>query len=137
MGKPAIILFDGVCNLCNSSINFVIDRDPDHYFRYSALQSKAGSKLMEKFGLQPEELTSIILIENNQFYRKSTAALKIARSLSYPWPLLYGFILVPPIIRNLVYDFIANNRYKWFGKQDECRIPTPELKSLFLEDEAN
>ena len=134
MGKTAIILFDGVCNLCNSSINFVIDRDPEHRFRYAALQSTAGNRLMKKHGLHPEELSSIVLIEDDKVFRKSTAILRIAWGLNNSWPLLYAFIIIPAFIRNLVYDLIANNRYQWFGKQNECRIPTPELKKLFLED---
>ncbi|MEX0778833.1 MAG: DCC1-like thiol-disulfide oxidoreductase family protein [Balneolales bacterium] len=132
--KPAIILFDGVCNLCNSSINFVIDRDPNRRFRYAALQSLKGKQLMSDLDFNAQELSSIILIENKHIYRKSTAALKIARLLDFPWPLLYGFILVPPFIRNLVYDIIARNRYKWFGIQNECRIPSAGLRELFLEE---
>ncbi|MEX2404323.1 MAG: thiol-disulfide oxidoreductase DCC family protein [Balneolales bacterium] len=132
--QPAIILFDGVCNLCNSSINFVIDRDHKRHFRYTALQSEKGKQLMKEYNLPTEKLTSIVLIENNKVYRKSHAALRVVRSMNFPWPLLYGFIAVPSFIRDIVYDTIAKNRYKWFGKQKECRIPTPELKELFLED---
>lgn len=132
--QSAIILFDGVCNLCNSSINFVIDRDPHRHFRYLALQSKKGKELMKKYNLPSEELTSIVLIKNKKAYIKSGAALRVAGSLSFPWPFLYGFLLVPPFIRNIVYDLIAANRYKWFGKQSACRVPTPELKELFLEE---
>lgn len=131
--QPAIILFDGVCNLCNSSVNFVIDRDPERRFRYSALQSAKGIQLSREYNLPAGELTSIVLIENGRVYRKSGAALRIARAMSFPWPLLYAFIIVPPFIRNMVYDVVAKNRYKWFGRQDECRLPTAELKELFLE----
>jgi predicted DCC family thiol-disulfide oxidoreductase YuxK len=131
--SQGIILFDGVCNLCNASINFVIDRDKNRYFRYSALQSESGATFLEKFQMPTSVFNSIILIEGEKYYTRSTAALRIARKMDGLWPLMYGFIIIPPFIRNFVYDFIAKNRYKWFGKEETCRIPTPELKSLFLE----
>ncbi|MEX0929067.1 MAG: DCC1-like thiol-disulfide oxidoreductase family protein [Balneolales bacterium] len=134
MDQPAIILFDGICNLCNSSINFVIDRDSGQHFRYSALQSKKGQQLMKEHNFSSGDLTSIVLIEENGIYVKSAAALMIARKLTFPWPLLYGFMIIPAFMRNIVYDIIARNRYRWFGKQNECRVPTPELKELFLEE---
>jgi predicted DCC family thiol-disulfide oxidoreductase YuxK len=129
----AIIYFDGVCNLCNSSINFIIDWDPDRYFRYAPLQSESGQAFLERIGKSQSDFDSILLSEGENWYYKSTAALRIARKLSGGWPLLYGFIIIPPFLRNVVYDIIARNRYRWFGRQDECRIPTPELKSLFLD----
>ncbi|MCH8558716.1 MAG: thiol-disulfide oxidoreductase DCC family protein [Balneolia bacterium] len=132
--KPeAVIMFDGVCNLCNASVNFVIDRDSDRYFKYAALQSEAGQRFLDRHNRSVSDFDSVILQEDETFYTKSTAALRIARKLDGAWPLLYGFIIIPPFLRNVVYDLIARNRYKWFGKQDECRIPTPELKSLFLD----
>lgn len=131
--SQGIILFDGVCNLCNASINFVIDRDKNRYFRYSALQSESGATFLEKFQMPTRVFSSIILVEGDKYYTRSTAALRIARKMDGLWPLMYGFIIIPPFIRNFVYDIIARNRYKWFGKEETCRIPTPELKSLFLE----
>lgn len=128
----AVIMFDGVCNLCNASVNFVIDRDKDRYFRYAPLQSDTGRAFLEEHGHHVQNLDSVILAEGQTYYTKSTAALRIARRLSGAWPLLYGFIIVPPFIRNAVYDFIASKRYAWFGRQDACRMPEPELKSLFL-----
>ena len=128
-----IILFDGVCNLCNSSINFVIKNDPKSRFVFATLQSKSGKQLIEHYNIDTSKLDSIILIKNNRAYAKSTAALKIVKSLSKLWPLLYLFIIVPPIIRNGVYDYISKNRYDWYGKKDVCMIPTPELKSRFLD----
>ncbi|MFW6347043.1 MAG: thiol-disulfide oxidoreductase DCC family protein [Cyclonatronaceae bacterium] len=128
----AVIMFDGVCNLCNASINFVIDRDKDRYFRYAPLQSETGQAFLKKHGRKTSDFDSIILVEGESYYTKSTAALRIARQLGNGWPLLYSFILIPPFIRNAVYDVIASKRYAWFGKQDSCRMPTPELKSLFL-----
>ncbi len=129
----AVIMFDGVCNLCNASVNFVIDRDSDRYFRYAPLQSDAGQRFLKKHGKSVSDFDSVILDEGDRFFTQSTAALRIARKLDGAWPLLYGFIIIPPFLRNLVYNIIARNRYKWFGRKDECRIPTPELKSLFLD----
>lgn len=128
----AVIMFDGVCNLCNASINFVIDRDKNRYFRYAPLQSETGQAFLEKHGRKTSDFDSIILVEGDTYYTKSTAALRIARKLGGGWPLLYGFVIIPPFLRNAVYNLIATNRYAWFGKQDACRMPTPELKSLFL-----
>lgn len=130
--KYSIILFDGVCNLCNSSINFVIRHDPKNRFQFAALQSEIGASLTEEFTIDPNDTDSIILIENNTAYVKSTAALRIAKGLSGAYPLLYAFIIIPTFIRNKVYDYVAKNRYKWYGKKDSCMIPTPELKSRFL-----
>lgn len=128
----AVVLFDGVCNLCNSSVNFVIDRDPDGYFKFAALQDEKVAPLRARFGITPEYLDSILLVEDGQCYRESTAALRIARRLKGAWPLLYGFILVPRPLRDVVYRWIARNRYRWFGKRDTCRIPTPELRARFV-----
>ncbi len=127
-----IILFDGVCNLCNASINFVIDRDKDTYFRYAPLQSETGQDFLKKNNKSLSDFDSIILLEGDTYHTKSTAALRIARRLSALWPIFYVFIVIPKSIRDFVYNIIASNRYKWFGKSDTCRIPTPELKKLFL-----
>lgn len=129
MKTPSIILFDGVCNLCNGSVQFVIERDKQQHFRFAALQSKIGQEHQQKVG----KVDSILLVENGKIYQKSTAALRIARHLDGFWGVFYIFIIVPPFIRNAVYDYIARNRYKWFGKQDSCWMPTPDLKKLFLE----
>lgn len=128
----SIILFDGVCNLCNSSINFVIKRDKNETFKFATLQEEPGILLLKRYGIDTVDTDSIILIENGKAHIKSTAALRVARKLSNAWPLLYGFILVPPFIRNWVYSYIAKNRYKWYGKQESCMIPTPALKDKFL-----
>ena len=127
-----ILLFDGVCNLCNGSINFVIKHDNKDVFRFTALQEEPGKSLLKQYKIDPKEIDSIVLIENGKAYVKSTAALRAARHLNGGCPLLYGFIIIPAIIRNFVYDFIAKNRYKWYGKKDSCMIPTPTLKSKFL-----
>jgi predicted DCC family thiol-disulfide oxidoreductase YuxK len=129
-----VILFDGVCNLCSAAVHFVIKRDKNAVFKFASLQSATASSLLAGFNLPSNEMRSIILIENNQLYSRSTAALRICRHLSAPWPLMYGFIIVPPFIRNFIYDFISKNRYRWFGKSDICMMPTPALQSRFLND---
>ncbi|HMS33164.1 MAG TPA: thiol-disulfide oxidoreductase DCC family protein [Ignavibacteria bacterium] len=127
-----IILFDGVCNLCNSSVNFIIDHDKKNMFRFASLQSDSGQTLLKKFGLNNESFDSIILIDNEKYLTRSSAVLRIVKNFPGFWKLLYIFIIVPPAVRNLLYDIIAENRYKWFGKKDSCRVPTPELKEKFL-----
>jgi predicted DCC family thiol-disulfide oxidoreductase YuxK len=128
-----ILLFDGVCNLCNSSINFVIDHDPSEKFKFAALQSEFGQKKLKELNLDPKDFDSIVLLSNNQIHVKSTAALKVAKELTGGWPMLYAFIIVPPFIRHAVYNLIAKNRYKIWGRTDQCRVPTPELKQRFIE----
>ena len=125
----ATVLFDGVCNLCNASVNFIIDRDPRAYFQFAPLQSEAAKALGESVTGDPD---SIVLIEGGKRYEQSSAALRIARKMSGAWPLLFAFVVVPPFIRNVAYRYIARNRYKWFGKADACRMPSPELKARFL-----
>ena len=139
-GEPkAIVLFDGVCNLCNGAVTFIIDRDPDAYFRFAPLQSEAGGARLEpeprdlvhKDLQDGDALESIVLLEDGQRFTRSTAALRIARRLRGVWP-LYAFIVVPRPVRDRVYRWIARNRYRWFGKTDACRLPTPELARRFL-----
>ena len=128
-----IILFDGVCNLCNSSVQFVIKRDKKDIFRYAALQSEIGEQLVKQRQIDTSKVDSIILIEPGvAYYTKSDAALEIAQDLGRIWKLSAIFTWIPTSIRNSIYDFVAKNRYKWFGKQESCMIPTPELKSKFL-----
>ena len=127
-----IVLFDGVCNLCNSTVQFIIRNDPQGKFRFAALQSATGQYLLEKHHLETKDFSSFILIENNKPRMRSTGALYVAKNLGGLYPLLFAFIIIPPFIRNWMYDLVAKNRYKWFGKQDQCMIPTPELKSRFL-----
>jgi len=127
-----IILFDGVCNLCNGSVQFVIQRDPKGRFNFAALQSDAAKQLLKDYQLPVSDLYSIILIKKGKVYQRSSAALEIARGLSGLWPLLYVFVVIPRFIRDGIYNWIAKNRYRWFGQKEECMIPTPELKSRFL-----
>lgn len=128
-----VILFDGVCNLCSSSVRFVIKHDPKKQFRFASLQSAFGQKVLQNFGLPANELNSFILLEEGKIYKKSTGALRLTKKLNGLWPMLYAFIIVPPFIRNAVYSFVAKNRYRWFGKKEACWLPTPELRKLFLD----
>ena len=129
-----IILFDGVCNLCDGAVQFIIKHDKKDVFRYASLQSELGKKLVSERGLDPEEIDSIMLIEPGvAYYRKSTAALEISRDLSGGYSLLKNFLFIPEVMRDVIYDFIANYRYKWFGRKEQCMIPSPELKAKFLD----
>lgn len=132
MHQQPVILFDGVCNLCNRFVQFVIRRDKKNIFHFAALQSEAGQMLLDDLHLPEKKLTSVVLLANERVYTRSLAALKIFKMLGGPVKLLYGFIIVPSFIRNAVYRYIANNRYKWFGKKESCMIPTPALQSKFL-----
>ncbi len=129
----AIVFFDGVCNFCNGTVNFVIDRDPKGIFRFASLQSEFAKQKLTPYDIDTSNLYSIILLKNDKVFHKSNAALEIARGMGGLWPLLYIFKIIPAFLRNLIYDFIARNRYKWFGKLDACRIPTPDIKERFLD----
>ena len=128
----SIILFDGVCNLCNSSVQFIIRNDPKKLFLFASLQSDAASEILLQFPFKKMDLTSIVFIEDDQIYVESTAVLKITRKLKGGYSLLYGFIIIPRFIRDWVYQQLANNRYQWFGKKDQCMVPTADLKDRFL-----
>lgn len=128
-----IILFDGVCNLCNNSVQFVIKRDVNDVFQFAALQSETGKKLLTDRNIDTQEVDSIILIEPNvAYYTKSTAALEIGKHLKGLKAISSILLWLPEALRNIVYDFIARNRYKWYGKKDNCMIPSEELKSKFI-----
>jgi predicted DCC family thiol-disulfide oxidoreductase YuxK len=129
----SIILFDGVCNLCNGAVQFIIRRDPQGLFKLAAQQSDTGEALLQQFHIKAGEAGTIILIEGDQYFTQSTAALRIAKRLQGLWPLVYAAILVPPFLRNAIYDYIARNRYRWFGRKDQCMMPTPEMKKRFLD----
>ena len=130
--KNSIILFDGVCNLCNASVNFIIKHDKKAHFKFASLQSDAAKELLLQYNSKKINMDSIILIENNNLYEKSTAALRISKKLDNGFRFLYIFTIIPTFIRDYVYNYIAKNRYKWYGKKDACMIPTPELKDKFL-----
>lgn len=129
-----IILFDGACSLCNKAIQFVIKHDKKDIFRYAALQSKIGSQFTKECGIDTTKLDSIILIEPSiAYYTKSDAALQIGKNLKGYRTLSAFLLFFPKAIRNIVYDFVAHNRYKWYGKKESCMIPTPELQGKFLD----
>ena len=132
MNTQPVILFDGVCNFCNSAVNFVIKRNAKANIMFTPMQSVAGQELLAQYNLPADDMKSFIFIENNTVYKQSTGALKVCRDLRGLWPLCYGFIIVPRFIRDGIYNWIAKNRYKWFGKKESCMIPTPEVKARFL-----
>lgn len=130
--QKSIILFDGVCGLCNKTIVYIFDHDYRDRFVFAHLQSEIAQKLLEPYSLNLKDLNSVILIENNTVYQKSDAVLKIVKHLKGISKLLLVGYILPRFVRNKIYDFIAKHRYKWFGKYDTCRVPTPEIKAKFL-----
>ena len=131
--SDSIILFDGVCNLCNGYINFIIKRMKSNSVKFGTLQSASGQELLEKNGMSKTTLDTVVLVQNGKLYTKSDVALKIAKEMKGGWPVFSVFSILPKFLRDAIYDIISKNRYRWFGKQDSCMIPTPELKSLFLD----
>ncbi len=131
--KP-ILLFDGYCNLCSSSVIFIIKREKRDIFRFASLQSNFAEYLLRKFNSVETTPDSIVLVEAGEVYYKSKAALKVASKLKFPWPLLYIFIVIPPFIRNRLYDFIAKRRYRWFGKKQQCFVPQEDIQHKFLSE---
>lgn len=129
-----IILYDGVCNLCNSTIQFVLKNDSKKRFYFASLQSFYAKEELKELNFVSKDFSTILLIENNKVYNRSTAILKIVKRLRGFWPLLfYIFILIPKFIRDIVYKFISKNRYKWFGKQESCLLPDMNQKQRFLD----
>lgn len=131
--KKKIVLFDGVCNLCNKAVTFIIEHDKNDQFRFAALQSDVGKELLASHEIDPEAIDSIILIKNKKAFIKASAALRIAKDLDGPISSLYIFIILPKFLTNYIYDFIARNRYNWFGRKNHCMIPTPRLKAKFID----
>jgi predicted DCC family thiol-disulfide oxidoreductase YuxK len=127
-----VVLFDGVCNLCNGSVVFIIKRDAKSKLRFASLQSEYGEEQMKKFNLPPSALNSVLLIKGGRLFQKSNAALEIASMLDGIWPMLYVFKIVPRFLRDFIYDWIAHNRYRWFGKKEACMIPTPDMRARFI-----
>ena len=133
MQENPLVLFDGVCNLCNSAVQFIIKHDRKKQFRFASLQGKTGQRILAEHQVSSEKLDTLIFVENGKIYTRSTAALRIAKRLGGFWKLAYGNIIIPRFIRDGIYNFISKNRYKWFGKQEECMIPTPELRERFFD----
>jgi len=131
--QQKIILFDGVCNLCNRSVIFILQREKESVFQFASIQSEAGQELLEWCNLSLDYNQAVVLIDHERIYLGSTAALKIGQTLKFPWSILsYAGFIVPQLIRDWVYNQIAVNRYQWFGKRDRCMIPTESLKTRFL-----
>ncbi len=128
-----IVLFDGDCRLCNSSVRFIIQRDKKDVFRFASLQSDFANKLLNSKSNTQQPLETILVIRDEKVLRKSEAVLNISKKLSGAWPLLYVFMIVPRFIRDSVYTFIANNRYRWFGKVEYCAVMRPEWKDKFID----
>lgn len=132
MNAHGIILFDGVCNFCNNKVNLVIRNDKKDFFRFAALQSETGKKIMVDHGIVMPDPDTFIFIENDKVYNRSSAALHIAKHMDGLWKLFFAFIIVPSFLRDMVYRLIAKNRYKWWGVRESCMIPTPEMRKKFL-----
>ncbi|HFA49889.1 MAG TPA: thiol-disulfide oxidoreductase DCC family protein [Bacteroidetes bacterium] len=128
-----VILFDGVCNFCNDTINSIIKLDKKNVFKFAPLQSEMGQRMLEAYNRSTEDFNSVVLICDGNLYTKSDAALQTFKHLGGPWRYLRIFSVVPRPVRNAVYDFIAKNRYKWFGKKEQCMVPTPDIKARFLD----
>lgn len=132
LDKP-ILLFDGVCNLCNSSVQTMVQMDKQGHFRLASLQSKTGQTLLKQHNLPTNELSTVVLIDKNKAYLRSDVPLEVMRQLGRGWQFFYIFKIVPRFIRDAVYNWIASNRYRWFGKEETCMIPTPAVRQRFLE----
>lgn len=132
LNRHPVILFDGVCNLCTGSVQFVIERDTEGLFRFASLQSDVAKELLEGRDINPTDLRSVVLVERNSVFVKSDAVLRVARQLGGPYRMIAPLRYLPRDWRDMVYDFVAERRYSWFGKRDDCLVPTPELKSRFL-----
>ncbi len=132
MSDQRVILFDGVCNLCNSAIKFVLKRDTKSVFKFASLQSDVARKLLSDLEVSDTALDTIVFIDQGKVYTRSTAALRVSKHLSGLWPLMTGFMIVPLFIRDWVYNLISKNRYRWFGKRDTCSIPSPDVENKFL-----
>ncbi|WP_068615418.1 thiol-disulfide oxidoreductase DCC family protein [Paenibacillus tuaregi] len=130
--KP-VVLIDGVCHLCQGVTKFLIKRDKKAHLRFCSMQSASGQRLLSQGGLSPASFNTFVLIEEGRYYTRSTAALRLARLLPFPWPLFYLLIMVPRILRDAMYNLIARNRYRWFGKDEACMIPTREIRDRFLD----
>lgn len=129
----AIILFDGVCHLCTSTVQFIIKRDPHGYFTFASLQSEIGRQLLEEHGLQPDALDTFVLVEGSRCFTRSDAALRVAQHLSGGWSLVRALSLIPKPVRDWGYTVIARNRYRWFGRRETCMIPSRDILDRFLQ----
>ena len=132
LDSQPILLFDGVCNLCNGAVQFVIKNDKKNQFHFATLQSEVGAALLKVYSLPRDVLDTFVVITKNNVLTRSTAALEVAKTIGGLWTLAYIFIIIPKFIRDAIYNWVARSRYRWFGKKDSCMIPTPELRERFL-----
>lgn len=128
-----IVLFDGVCNLCNRSVQFILKRDKKKKILFASLQGNFGQEMLKRYHLPENDFNSFILLEGEKLYTRSTAALRVLKHLRRGWQIFYGFIILPRFIRDSIYNWIARNRYKWFGKKETCMIPSEAIKSRFID----
>lgn len=128
-----VLLFDGVCTLCDHSVQFVLDHEPDGMIHFASLQSNIGRDTLARCGLSPDEIDSVVFVENGTCYLRSEAALRVASRLAAPWRWISAARIVPRPVRDRVYDWIADHRHKWFGTRPACRVPTPETRARFLD----
>ncbi len=131
--EPIVLLIDGHCNMCHGLAKFVVGRDKRAVFRFASLQSELGRRLLKEGGMPEDALETFVMVDNGKYYTKSTAALRIGRKLGWPWSVAYPAIVVPRFVRDRVYRFVARRRYRWFGRSESCLLPTPEMRSRFLE----
>jgi predicted DCC family thiol-disulfide oxidoreductase YuxK len=129
----ALVLFDGVCNLCNAIVRFIIPRDPHGHFQFAPLTSQAAARALAAVPLAKDLPDSVVLVEDGRVYTRSEAALRIFRRLTFPWPLASCLVVLPRGLRDRLYDFVARRRYRWFGRQDRCMTPSPSIRSRFLD----
>ncbi|KWX73338.1 thiol-disulfide oxidoreductase DCC [Paenibacillus riograndensis] len=130
--NKSVVLIDGVCHLCQGLVRFIIPRDPQGRILFAPLQSEISRKLTNDSGLVPGQLSTVVLLENGVCYTESAAVLRIARKLRFPWPAAYLFIIIPRPLRDALYRLVARNRYRWFGRDEQCMVPTPEIRKRFL-----
>ena len=129
----SLVLFDGVCNLCNGFVQFVIARDPSGRFQFGTLQSTSARRVLDLHDTLERLPDTIVLVDEGCVYTRSTAVLRVVKRLTFPWPLAYGFVAVPRPLRDWVYGFVARHRYRWFGKRDHCMVPTPDVRARFID----
>jgi predicted DCC family thiol-disulfide oxidoreductase YuxK len=132
--QEAILLVDGVCNLCNALVRFIVRRDPRGTIRYASLQSETAQTLLQKHGAPDSNLDTVVLLESDRVFVRSTAVLHVFRHLTYPWPLLFALMVIPRSWRDRIYDAVARRRYKWFGRRDACMVPSTDVRHRFLDD---
>ena len=132
IGDQPVLLFDGVCNLCNGTIQWIIPRDTDAVLAFAPLQSPIGTAVQERYGLDPDDLDSVLLVDNKGLYTKSTAAIRVAELLGWPYTFARAGRPIPRGLRDRLYDFVADNRYNWFGRKDQCMVPDDDISDRFL-----